>query len=157
MNILLSLDPGVTTGYCLARMVDGPVCELAYSEAQISPADLLLMLQDIQPRAIVYEDFKYRNKSRAGLVLFSVELIGIVKAYGTLNPDCFIKTQQPSEAMGHFSDAKLKRNNLYARGLVHGRDAARHMLHFMEFGPGFQYWGKSPTKYRMVPYASFGA
>lgn len=156
MNILLSLDPGVTTGYCLARMVDGPVCELAYNQAALSPADLLLMLQDIEPAVVVYEDFKYRNKSRANLVLFSVQLIGIVNAYSTLNPECFIKAQQPSQAMGHFTDDRLRRNSLYQRGTVHGRDACRHMLHFMEFGAGFQYWGKSPTKYKMVPYSTFG-
>jgi len=56
MDILLALDPGVTTGYCLGRMnVD--TCEIAYNEAQLQPADLLVMLKDIEPRAIVYEDF----------------------------------------------------------------------------------------------------
>lgn len=156
MNILLSLDPGVTTGYCLARM-NGDTCELAYNEAQLSPADLLLMLQDLEPDAIVYEGFKYRNKARAGLRLDSVELIGIVKAYGTMNPHCAIKEQQPAQGKGHYDDNALKRHNLYQRGTVHGRDAARHMLHYMTFGAGWQLFPNKTPQFKMVPYATFGA
>jgi hypothetical protein len=160
MRNLLSLDPGVTTGYCLARMVDtngSPTCELAYNEATLQPADLLLMLQDLDPSVVVYEGFKYRNRSRSGLELFSVQLIGIINAYGTLAPDCFIKEQQPAQAMGHFTDSKLRQLGLYQKGTVHGRDAARHMLHFMEFGAGYQYWGKHHSSYKMVSYSTFGA
>jgi hypothetical protein len=156
MNILLSLDPGVTTGYCLARMnID--TCELAYNEAKLSPADLLVMLQDLEPAVIVYEDFQYRNRQRAGLRLDSVELIGIVKAYGTLAPSCFIRKQQPAEGKAHYNDEMLRKLGLYQRGTVHGRDACRHLLHYMAFGPGWKLWPNGDVKFKMVSYATFGA
>lgn len=156
MNILLSLDPGVTTGYCLARMNAG-ICELAYSQAQLSPADLLLTLQDIEPAAIIYEGFKYRNRARAGLRLDSVELIGIVKAYATMNPSCAVKEQQPAQGKGHYNDDALRRHGLYVRGLVHGRDACRHMLHYMTFGAGWQLFPEGNVQFKLVPYSAFGA
>lgn len=156
MNILLSLDPGVTTGYCLGRM-NMDTCEVAYNEAQLQPADLLLMLQDIEPRAVVYEDFQYRNRARDKLVLFSVQLIGIVNAYATLNPDCHVKKQQPAQGKGHYNDDALRRLDLYQRGTVHGRDACRHLLHYMTFGAGWQLFADKQPKFKMVPYSTFGA
>ena len=156
MNILLSLDPGVTTGYCLARM-NTNVCELAYNEAQLQPADLLLMLQDLDPLAVIYEDFQYRNRARNGLELFSVQLIGVVNAYAALNPHCHVKKQQPAQGKGHYNDDALRRHDLYQRGTVHGRDAARHMLHYMTFGAGWTLFPNKTPQFRMVPYAAFGA
>ena len=158
MHNLISLDPGRTTGYCLARMNVG-TCEIAYNEAQLSPADLLLTLQDIVPSVIVYEDFSFRNrqKQRDKVDLFSVQLIGICEAYAGLNPDCHVKKQTPSQGKGHYSDDKLKSLGLYQQGTVHGRDAARHMLQYMTFGAGWQLFNGGPVLFKMVPYSTFGA
>jgi hypothetical protein len=131
--------------------------EIAYNEAELQPADLLLMLQDLEPKVIIYEDFQYRNRARNKLVLFSVQLIGIVDAYATLAPNCYVKKQQPAEGMGHYSDDALRRLDLYQKGTVHGRDAARHMLHFCTFKAGWMMFADKNPKFRMVPYASFGA
>lgn len=157
MNILLSLDPGITTGYCLGRMASDDTLEIAYNEAELQPADLLLMLQDLEPKVIIYEDFQYRNRARNKLVLFSVQLIGIVDAYATLAPNCYVKKQQPAEGKGHYDDNALRRLDLYQKGTVHGRDAARHMLHFCTFKAGWMMFTDKNPKFRMVPYASFGA
>ena len=156
MNILLSLDPGITTGYCLARMNDS-TCEIAYNEAQLQPADLLVMLQDIEPKIVVYEDFQYRNRARDKLVLFSVQLIGVIEAYKALTPDCHVKKQTPAQGKGHYNDDTLRRLGLYQRGTVHGRDAARHLLHFATFGAGWMLFPDKTPKFKMVPYATFGA
>lgn len=155
MDIILSLDPGITTGYCLGRM-NGVACEIAYNEAELKPADLLLMLQDIEPRVVVYEDFQYRNRARDKLVLFSVQLIGIIEAYRTLAPDCAVTKQTPAQAKGYYSDDALRRLDLYQKGTTHGRDAARHLLHYMTFGPGCMVWHKFDPKFKMVDYAAFG-
>jgi hypothetical protein len=156
MRILLSLDPGITTGYCLGRM-NGDTCELAYNEAKLQPADLLLMLQDIEPEVIVYEDFQYRNRSRDKLVLFSVQLIGIVEAYRVLAPDCHVKKQTPAQGKGHYSDDALRRHGLYQKGGEgHGRDAARHLLQYMTFGAGWQLFNGSAPQFKMVDYSVFG-
>jgi len=157
VNILLSLDPGITTGYCLARMASDDTLEIAYNEAELQPADLLLMLQDLEPKVIIYEDFQYRNRARNKLVLFSVQLIGVIEAYNTLNPDCHVKKQTPAQGKGHYDDNALRRLDLYQKGTVHGRDAARHMLQFCTFGAGWMMFADKNPKYRMVPYASFGA
>lgn len=158
MNNLLSLDPGRTTGYCLARMNVG-TCELAYNEAQLSPADLLLTLQDIEPEAIIYEDFNFRNrqKQRDKVDLFSVQLIGVIEAYASLNPSTGLKKQTPAQGKGHYNDDALKRLGLYQQGTVHGRDAARHMLQYMTFGPGWVLFGGNEPSFKMVPYSTFGA
>lgn len=158
MNKLLSLDPGVTTGYCLARM-NGDTCELAYNEAQLSPGDMLLTLQDIEPMAIVYEDFSFRNRrtNRDKVVLFSLQIIGVCEAYATLHPECHVKKQTPAQGKGHYNDDALRRLNLYQRGTVHGRDAARHMLQYMTFGAGWQLFPNGDPKFKMVPYSTFGA
>lgn len=157
MQILLSLDPGNTTGYCLGRMNVENTLEVAYSQAEIKPTDLLLMLQDIEPQVIVYEDFQYRNRARPGLVLTSAHLIGVVEAYKGLAPDCMVKKQAPAQGKGYYNDDMLRRMGLYVRGLEHGRDAARHLLHFMTFGAGFQFWPDKQPKFRLVPYSVFGA
>jgi len=155
MDILLALDPGVTTGYCLGRMnVD--TCEIAYNEAQLQPADLLLMLQDIEPRAIVYEDFLYRNRSRDKLVLFSVQLIGVIEAYRVLAPECAVTKQTPAEGMGHYNDNTLRRLDLYQQGTVHGRDAARHLLQYMTFKAGWQLFNGNAPQFKKVDYSVFG-
>lgn len=155
MNILLSLDPGVTTGYCLGRM-NAHTCEIAYNEANLQPADLLLMLQDIEPAVVVYEDFQYRNRARDKLVLFSVQLIGIIEAYNTLAPNCTVKKQTPAQGKGYYGDDALRRLELYQRGTVHGRDAARHLLHYMTFGAGWILFGGEQPTFTMVDYSKFG-
>ena len=160
MDILLALDPGQTTGYCLGRMVANNgdrTCEIAYNEAPLQPADLLLMLQDIEPRVVIYEDFQYRNRARDKLVLFSVQLIGVIEAYRVLAPDCTVKKQTPAQGKAYYNDAALQRQELYQKGTVHGRDAARHLLHYMTFGAGWQLFnGGLEPKFKMVNYAVFG-
>ena len=157
MNILLSLDPGQTTGYCLARMNDA-TCELAYNEAKLAPADLLLMLQDVEPAVIVYEDFQYRNRQRAGLRLDSVELIGIVKAYGRLHP--IVSYADSSHQKARHTIPMTCYVSSDCTNVAQSMDvmpAPRHLCHYMAFGPGWKLWPNGDVKFKMVPYSTFGA
>lgn len=91
---------------------------------------------------IIYEDFEYRHIYGADVVLFSVQLIGIIRMYVAERPQVELRAQKPSYAVGKqpfFSDDELKRVGMYQENTVHGRDAMRHFLMWFTQGPGYQY------------------
>jgi hypothetical protein len=141
----LALDPGVTTGWCLARWLpENNRLLLTYSQNQFSLLDLFhftsSILFDVDEYTIIYETFEYRNKARAGLNLTPVKMIGIVELQGESFPNILkLYPQNAAQGKGFWKDDKLKKYELYKPGVQHGRDAARHMLHFFTFGPGAQY------------------
>jgi hypothetical protein len=47
--------------------------------------------------------------------------------------------QTPSTGKSFYSNEQLKEKGVYKRGIPHGMDATRHLLHWFTFGAGFQY------------------
>jgi len=140
----LALDPGVTTGWCLGRWLpDNNRLLLACGQNQFSLNDLYMnminLLADSLGYVCVYESFEYRNASRAGLNLTPVKMIGVIELLGESTEGIKIYPQNAAQGKGFWKDDKLKKYELYATGVQHGRDATRHMLHFFTFGPGAQY------------------
>lgn len=140
---VIALDPGITTGLSVASVEDETV-ELTCEQALFDHWHLYELLAELRPEHIVCESFEYRNRSRAGLVLFSVELIGIVKFYQQATAHA-VELYFPTAAKGKshdynfFNDDKLKKMGLYVKGKEHGRDAVRHFMNWFTFGAGYQF------------------
>jgi hypothetical protein len=136
---ILALDPGGTTGYAIAEIPLPGLVELAYSQRKMDESELWDFLDAVQPNHIVCEDFEYRNKPPTGLDLTPIKLIGVVNLFATnrnVRPELYM--QKAAVGKGHFTDLRLKTLNVYQKGVPHGRDAARHLLHWFTFGPGFK-------------------
>lgn len=143
LSAALALDPGGTTGYCIARSF-GKDLSLEVGESQLSKLGMYQMVRNFcradMNRHVIYESFQYRNVARMGLDLTPVELIGVIEL---VNEERFGNAlfyhQMASQAKTHFTDDRLKEEGVYKRGKKHGRDATRHMLYWLTFGPGAQF------------------
>lgn len=138
---MLAIDPGGTTGYCKGSF-DGETLLLQPGQERFTAGSLFNFILSEIPAYdegkfyLIYERFDYRNKARPGLDLTAPKLIGvmdlIVEEEGLL---CY--PQMPAEAKGYWTDDQLKRFNVYVKGLIHGRDAMRHLLQWWQFKAGF--------------------
>lgn len=141
----LALDPGVTTGWCLARWVPNENrILLACGEKQFALLDLYVALWSLANETdctVIYETFEYRNRSRTGLNLTPVKMIGVIELAGQMFNEIGLCSQNAAQGKGFWNDDKLRKYKVYKTGRKHGRDATRHMLHFFTFGAGVQYIG----------------
>lgn len=146
---LLALDPGATTGVCIAT-IEGQDVLLEPSEGRISPLGLYNILETLTALydfdtsvAVIYEDFQFRQGVRTGLDLTPARLIGIIELWEERCASAIgFYCQQPSVqgAKAYWSDARLKELGVYwAHGKGHARSATKHMLHWIKFGAGAQY------------------
>mgnify|MGYP001203850632 FL=1 len=135
---VLALDPGVTTGHAVGIIEDG-LMTVSADQVKWSHQDLWDALGNINPDVIVCESFEYRNQSRAGLVLYSCELIGLVKLLTEMYRSVELCMQTASVGKGYYSNTLLKKHGVYIAGKPHGMDALRHLLQWYTFGPGYQY------------------
>jgi hypothetical protein len=136
---VISLDPGGTTGYAKGEIFNKPPMLIDYNEQRFDEAGLYAWLEEEVPDYLICESFAYRNRARAGLDLTPVKLIGIVTMYANLHRGCILYMQSPSQGKGHFSNDHLKSLGVYKKGLPHGRDAVRHLLHWYASGAGYQF------------------
>jgi hypothetical protein len=143
----LSIDPGETTGYALA-VKDREKFFLAYDQAVLKHGDywnLLRRVGQFGSLHIVCEDFEFRQgKQKTGLNLYPVELIGITRLFCSDNQWRPLWMQKAAQGKGYYDDNKLKSLRVYQKGIEHGRDAARHLLHWFHFGGGYQFNDNDP-------------
>lgn len=140
---IMSIDPGVTSGMCYAKIdqaITDSVLEFYPFEAIDDVEEMWDRIEAFKPRYIVCEDFEFRaGTRRTGLVLFSVQLIGIVNLYCLKAQQSAVFLQKASTGKSYYTDATLKKNGFYRKGAPHGMDATRHLLHWFTFGAGYQY------------------
>jgi hypothetical protein len=145
---ILSLDPGETTGYALAAK-DRDRLYLAYDQAKMSPAEFWYFLTNVARHGdlhTVCESFEFRQgKQKDGLNLYPVELIGIVRLFCSNERWYPLWMQKAAQGLGHFDDIKLKNMGVYQKGVEHGRSATKHLLHWFNFGAGYQFNDNDPT------------
>jgi hypothetical protein len=134
-----ALDPGGTTGYCLAFIGEPKKLYIAYGQHAWREDQLYNALCDVSPDVLICESFEFRQGARAGLDLAPAHLIGVVRLYAAIRP-CELHMQTAAQAKGWWTDQKLKERNLYDRHFRHGRDAARHFLHNFMFGSLAKYF-----------------
>jgi hypothetical protein len=146
---VISIDPGVHTGYCYAKIVDG-VLQYYPFQAVDDVDELWRRLVKFQPRIIVMEKWVDRlpaPKERAykSVNSFPQQLIGVARLYAVLATlQCGIYLQTPAQGLGGFYSQKmLKQLGLLKRGditnLAHGLSATQHLLQWAHFGGGGQY------------------
>lgn len=145
---VISIDPGETTGYALAKK-DHDKLYLAYDQARMNHSDFWAFLRETNkhgPVHTVCEDFEFRQgKQKTGLSLYPVELIGVLRLWCNNEQWYPLWMQKAAQGKGYYDDNKLKSMRIYQKGLDHGRDAARHLLHWFNFGGGYQFNDNDPT------------
>lgn len=135
----MGIDPGVMTGYCKGTLEDNTLV-LEPRQVTDDVDDVWRYLESLKPRHVVIEDFDFRQKSRAGLNLFPVQVIGIVRLWELMSiTQTAVHLQKAATGKSYYTDNVLKQHDLYKRGVPHGLDALRHLLHWFTFGPGYQF------------------
>lgn len=129
----MSIDPGKTTGYALG-VLDTSKLYLAAGQAEMDVWAFAEFVRKYKCDFYIIEDFEFRQRARAGLELFSVQLIGVARL---CCPNIYI--QKAARGKSYYTDPQLKSLNLYPTSYKHGRDALRHLLHWFTFGAGFQF------------------
>ena len=129
----MALDPGGTTGYCLAFIGEPQRLYLSYGQHAWREDQLYDAMMDVRPDVLICESFEFRQGARAGLDLTPAHLIGVVRLYAA-HAGSQLHMQTAAQAKGYWTDDKLKKNGLYHKSFKHGRDACRHFLHNFTFG-----------------------
>jgi len=152
---ILAIDPGVTTGLCTAIFHERQLA-ISIQQSKLSMLEMenylertieLRLADDLH---IVYEDFQYRNVSRTGLNLYPVKLIGVIELVQEKYPSVGFYKQSASTGKGYWSDEALREIGVYQRGTPHGRDAQRHLLHWLAFKEGSQYADINDLTFKLV-------
>lgn len=130
---ILALDPGRTTGICIAKGQDTELA-IAYTQEKLDHVGIFQLLDDLMPDYVICESFEFRQGKQIGIDLYPCELIGVVKLW---KPEVYMQTA--AQGKGYYDNDKLKELGLYRKGVQHGRDACRHMLYWLHFGPGARF------------------
>ena len=135
-EVLLCLDPGHTTGYCVFRKgkltIAGQIRTVNQDDS-INWNDVRLLFDNIKPTQVVMEDYRvYSHK----LERHSFSRVPTLRLIGAIDYLCWERSiptfyQMATQAKGFITDEKLKRWGLYEQGQRHSRDSMRHGLYFI--------------------------
>jgi hypothetical protein len=145
-DIVMSFDPGGTTGYAILNLVRrGHVRSSSYDfestwkGGQLGPdrhhKALWNLLTQTNPDFVVCEQFNYqirRNQEvdQPGIQLISRNYIGVIELYCELTKKP-LAMQSPSIMQNFWvKDTALKTLELHTKGQGHRNDATRHGLYF---------------------------
>jgi hypothetical protein len=135
---VIAIDPGVTSGYTFA-LVGEKLTAFYPFQMKDDVDDMWHRLERYGPSHIVMENFEFRQRAGTGLDLFPVQLIGVARLFTKYrDKGCQIHLQSAHQGKGYYSDKVLKSRGLHKRGIPHGTDASRHLLHWLTFGYGYQ-------------------
>lgn len=140
----VAIDPGKTTGTCVG-FKDGKRLYLAPAEHRFQHRDLWEWLVQWNPYQVICEDFEYRKGQRPNLVMYSLELIGVVKLFcdpQVINHVPSLDMKKAANVVGtndYFKNAKLKQLDIYHPNSEHARDATRHLMHWFMFRGGSRF------------------
>lgn len=146
---VVAIDPGVTTGIAIHSVMPDRVSP-EWVTLELGPDDhheaLYQLLNNHHPTVLVYERFDYRiiqnrGVDMPGVVLTSVEYIGIIKLWHWRNEHVELVSQGSevsSQKKGFWNDNRLKALGRYQApmGRQHMNDATRHALNFIVFKLG---------------------
>lgn len=135
-EVLLCLDPGHTTGYCVFRRgiltVAGQIRTVNQDDS-INWSDVRLLMDNIKPTHVVMEDYRvYSHK----LERHSFSRVPTLRLIGAIDYLCWERNvptfyQMATSHKGFVTDEKLKRWGLYEQGQRHSRDSMRAGLYFL--------------------------
>lgn len=125
---LLALDPGETTGYCVADY-NGVIKEAGQFPAA-TRLDHILMIY--KPKVTVMESFRVRVVAAViGSTVPTLKIIGVME-YLCAQRGSNVVWQQPSQK-AFFDNGRLKRLGLYRKAEPHATDAIRHLFYYLTF------------------------
>lgn len=137
--IAACFDPGVTTGHAVATVdAPGKPIKIRSGQTRFDHIMLFQQLELLRPQFVVCEGFEYRNRKRTGLILYPVELIGVIHLWAQLSKTP-LYMQKAMEGKSYYSDKMIKDAKLWLPGKPHAMDAVRHLLHWFTFGYGYQF------------------
>jgi hypothetical protein len=116
------------------------VLDIEWHRGHIGPephhSELYHMLESLNTEnyRVITESFEYRNRARAGLVLVSLEYIGVAQLFCNEYGRVLTK-QTASMGKGFVKDEHLKKLDLwYGTKWKHAMDATRHLIYFIVNG-----------------------
>lgn len=139
----IAFDPGITTGFAIGEIdPDEGTMLVSTDQEKFTVSDVFSRLEEYAPDFIIYERFDFRNKARAGLELFSRELIGVFELYAQRTEQVQLFKQSPGSVInGYFDRRKLVQDGLWTPGalFIHSNEACMHLLYWYTFGAGYKY------------------
>lgn len=136
---VVAFDPGVTTGYAMGDINEDGKMLVVTGQEKWSQRDLHNNLEWYKPDYIIYESFEFRrNRKKDRVNLYPRELIGVIELYADVN-NIRAHVQTPSQVMVYYTDQRLKEDKVYKPTKPHANDAARHILYWFTFGPGYKW------------------
>lgn len=141
-GILISLDPGETTGYAVWQSNREGAELLEQGQLQTWPMHHALMNLDElftrwKPIHVVHETYavyEWKAESHSWSVVPTIQIIGCIITL-CLQKYITFSDQTAQVAKNWCTDAKLKGWNFYSPGLRHARDAVRHGAYYLIFKP----------------------
>lgn len=135
---IIGLDPGGTTGVCIYKS-NGHTLTRLQLDGGNHHNDLWNLLGHHAPHIVVCERFDYRpNQKHAELI--SVEYIGVVRLWCRRTNTPLIEQRQLKGRQGLWSDAKLKKLDVYIPGNEHAMDATRQVLYYLTVELNDMHW-----------------
>lgn len=143
--VAIALDLGITTGYGEGYIQDGCLHAITGQE-KWEHLELWQHLEDLQPHHVISERFTFRpvrpgtRKTQTGAELYSRELIGVANLFCQMHDRVFhLQNVMKDRPTTYFNNAQLRRDGFYKANRDHANDAARHLLYWFQFGPGFKF------------------
>ena len=137
---VLALDPGETTGWCTYIKDAQPSFQL--SQYKTWPLEdhwlqFITKIHDFAPQALVFESYniyEWKADEHKRSNVPTLQVIGALKG-AAIERRLPWFTQTPQNAKAFVTDDKLRQWGLWVPAVKHGRDAARHAVYFLLFGP----------------------
>lgn len=137
-GILIALDPGQTTG--VAVFEDGKLKD----QLQVKTWPLTECINNLKPifdvhkpKRVVYEAYlvyEWKQEDHVWSQIPTVQVIGCIQTLLIL-ADIPHFTQTAQVAKQFVTDQRLEEWGMWFTGIKHARDAIRHGLYFLLFGP----------------------
>lgn len=139
---VLTLDPGVTTGYTQAHITKDSVTIKA-DQKKWDHNGLWIALCWYKPDIVVYEEFDYR-RGLGDANLYPKELIGVLHLWVQRTDKLMrVYPQKPARKEEHFKKKEtIMEKDLWVPSKPHAMDAMRHFLMWWTFGPGYKFYNR---------------
>ena len=136
---LLTLDPGETTGYALWDMKEGTLLKSGQIRTwpEVEWLSFQSQFNNFLPTIVVFESYQvyeWKTEDHTWSQIPTVQTIGMLK-FLCLQHSIPFYSQTAQIAKGFCSDEKLEQWGFWKKGERHARDAIRHGVYFLLFGP----------------------
>ena len=141
-GVLLSLDPGHTTGYALWCCSEDKVTLMeagqltTWDKVDIRMEDFVKLINAVKIKHAVFETYQvyeWKSADHSWSQVPTIQIIGATKIL-CQQKDITYSSQTAQVAKQFCTDDKLEKWGLYKPGMKHARDAIRHGCYYILFG-----------------------